>query len=391
MSRVDINSRPDFEDMVENGPFGYVSLLPNGRVGYVNSALLEWSGCTTGQVLGRPLVELLTVPGRIYYETHLAPLLRMQGFFSEVALDLLKDDGEPLYTIANANEARDSEGRPTSIRIAFIKSIDRRRYEQELLRSREMARAAAEATEEKLKREHQMAELREQFIAVLGHDLRNPLAALSAGARILDRTVQSEKERQIIAMMQTTVTRMAGLIDDVLDLARGRLGGGIVVEHKAGKPLEAVLTQVVDELRLASPGREILADLHVDRPVDCDSSRIGQMLSNLLGNALTHGSASTPVIVRAETRDEAFELSVSNAGERIPPEAMDKLFEPFFRGKARASRQGLGLGLYIASQIAKAHGGELVATSNPEETTFTFTMPVQAGSRDRIDGPVDST
>ena len=391
MSRVDINSRPDFEDMVENGPFGYVSLLPNGRVGYVNSALLEWSGCTTGQVLGRPLVELLTVPGRIYYETHLAPLLRMQGFFSEVALDLLKDDGEPLYTIANANEARDSEGRPTSIRIAFIKSIDRRRYEQELLRSREMARAAAEATEEKLKREHQMAELREQFIAVLGHDLRNPLAALSAGARILDRTVQSEKERQIIAMMQTTVTRMAGLIDDVLDLARGRLGGGIVVEHKAGKPLEAVLTQVVDELRLASPGREILADLRVDRPVDCDSSRIGQMLSNLLGNALTHGSASKPVIVRAETRDEAFELSVSNAGERIPPEAMDKLFEPFFRGKARASRQGLGLGLYIASQIAKAHGGELVATSNPEETRFTFTMPVQAGSRDRIDGPVDST
>ena len=251
MSRVDINSRPDFEDMVENGPFGYVSLLPNGRVGYVNSALLEWSGCTTGQVLGRPLVELLTVPARIYYETHLAPLLRMQGFFSEVALDLLKDDGEPLYTIANANEARDSEGRPTSIRIAFIKSIDRRRYEQELLRSREMARAAAEATEEKLKREHQMAELREQFIAVLGHDLRNPLAALSAGARILDRTVQSEKERQIIAMMQTTVTRMAGLIDDVLDLARGRRGGGIVVEHKAGKPLDAVLTQVLDELRLA--------------------------------------------------------------------------------------------------------------------------------------------
>lgn len=364
--------------MVENGPFGYVSLLPNGRVSYVNSTLLEWSGRKSDQIVGKPLIEFLTVPGRIYYETHLAPLLRMQGFFSEVALDLLNCTGETLHTIANAKEGRDAAGRQTSIWIAFIKASDRRLYERELLRSREMARAAAEATEEKLQREHQMAELREQFIAVLGHDLRNPLAAISAGARILDRTVQSDKERQIIAMMQTTVTRMAGLIDDVLDLARGRLGGGIALEHKAGKPLEAVLTQVVDELRLASPGREILVDLHVDRPVDCDSSRIGQMLSNLVGNALTHGSASKPVIVRAETRDEAFELSVSNAGEPIPKEAMNKLFEPFFRGKTRASRQGLGLGLYIASQIAKAHGGEIIATSNAAETKFTFTMPVEA-------------
>ncbi|WIW49984.1 PAS domain-containing sensor histidine kinase [Bradyrhizobium sp. 62B] len=373
--------------MVESGPFGYVSLRPDGRVGYVNSTLMEWCGRTADELIGRPLLELLTLPGRIYFETHLAPLLRMQGSFSEVALDLLKSDGEPLHMIANARERRDAEGKPTAVRIAFINSTDRRRYEQELLRSREMARAAAEATEEKLQREHQMAELREQFIAVLGHDLRNPLAALSAGARILDRTVQSEKERQIITMMQTTVARMAALIDDVLDLARGRLGGGIALEHKAGKPLEAVLVQVVDELRLASPGREILVDLHVDRPVDCDSSRIGQMLSNLLGNALTHGSASKPVIVRAETRERDFEVSVSNAGEPIPPDAMEKLFEPFFRGKARASRQGLGLGLYIASQIAKAHRGELVATSNPEETRFTFTMPVEAAAEHQTHEP----
>ena len=272
MNHVDSGSRPDFEDMVESGPFGYVSLGPDGRVGYVNSTLMEWCGRSADEIIGRPLLQLLTLPGRIYYETHLAPLLRMQGSFSEVALDLLKGNGEPLHTIANAKERRDAQGTPTAVRIAFVKSTDRRRYEQELLRSREMARAAADATEEKLKREHQMAELREQFIAVLGHDLRNPLAALSAGARILDRTVESEKERQIIAMMQTTVTRMAGLIDDVLDLARGRLGGGIALEHKAGKPLEAVLTQVADELRLASPGREILVDLHVDRPVDCDSA-----------------------------------------------------------------------------------------------------------------------
>ena len=133
---------------------------------------------------------------------------------------------------------------------------------------------------------------------------------------------------------------------------------------------------VVDELRLASPGRAIEAKFNIDRPVNCDSQRLGQMLSNLLGNALTHGSPTKPVIVRGETLDESFELQVSNAGQPIPAAAMDKLFEPFFRGNAHASRQGLGLGLYIVSQIAKAHHGELTVYSTADETRFTFTMPL---------------
>ncbi|UFW83528.1 HAMP domain-containing histidine kinase [Bradyrhizobium barranii] len=211
---------------------------------------------------------------------------------------------------------------------------------------------------------------------MLGHDLRNPRASISAGARILDRTAQTEKEHQVIAMMQTTVMRMAGLIDDVLDLARGRLGGGIGLNRDQGKPLEPVLVGVVDELRLASPGRVIHADFKIDRPVNCDRSRLGQLLSNLVGNALTHGASSKPVFVHGETRGESFELWVSNAGQPIPEAAMEKLFEPFFRGKAHASRQGLGLGLYIASQIAKAHGGALTVSSTTDETRFTFTMPL---------------
>jgi phosphoserine phosphatase RsbU/P len=167
--------------------------------------------------------------------------------------------------------------------------------------------------------------------------------------------VQTEKERQVIAMMQTTVMRMAGLIDNVLDLARGRLGGGIGLNLEAGTPLEPVLIGVVDELRLAWPGRVIEAEFKIDRPVNCDRSRIGQLLSNLVGNALTHGDSNHPVVVHGETREESFQLWVANAGRPIPETAMDKLFEPFVRGNAHASRQGLGLGLYIASQIAKAN------------------------------------
>ena len=368
---------PDFQDMIENAPCGYITLHASGRVDHVNQTFLEWSGHAADQMVGKRFSDFLTMPGRIYYETHIAPLLRMQGFFNEFAIDMVTAGGEPLQMIANANERRDPDGKLLLIRLALIKATDRRRYEQELLAARELSMAAEKATQEVLRLEHETSELREQFIAVLGHDLRNPLASISAGARILDRTVQSEKEHQIIAMMQTTVMRMASMIDNVLDFARGRLGGGITLERDAARPLEPVLAQVVDELRLASPGRVIEADFAIERPVNCDRIRIGQLLSNLLGNALTHGAADKPVVVHAETRDGSFELWVANAGQPIPPSSIEQLFEPFFRGKARASRQGLGLGLYIASQIARAHEGTLTLASGPAETRFTFSMPLR--------------
>ena len=373
---MDTASHLDFQEMIENAPCGYISVSLSGRIDHVNRTFLSWSGHTADQMIGYRLSNFLTMAGRIYYETHIAPLLRMQGSFEEFAIDVLKADGQTLQMIANANERRDGDGKPLSIRLALIRATDRRRYEEELLGARELAKTAEKATEEKLQREQEAAELREQFIAVLGHDLRNPLASISAGARILDRTTQSGKEQQVIAMMQTTVARMAGLIDNVLDFARGRLGGGIALNRDAGKPLEPVLAQVVDELRLASPGRVIETEFRIDRPVSCDRSRIGQMLSNLVGNALTHGASDRPVLVHAETRPDSFELWVANAGEPIPEASMDKLFEPFVRGKARASRQGLGLGLYIASQIAKAHGGTLTVASTAEETRFTFSIPI---------------
>jgi sigma-B regulation protein RsbU (phosphoserine phosphatase) len=362
--------------MIDNAPCGYISLLPNSRIEYVNATFLSWTGYAADEMLGKRLSDFLPIAGRIYYETHIAPLLRMQGSFEEFALDVLKRDAQPLQMIANASEQRHPDGKPLAVRLALFRATDRRRYEQELLVARELARAAEKVTEERLQRERETAELREQFIAVLGHDLRNPLASMATGARILDRTVQSEKEHQVIAMMQTAAMRMGGLIDDVLDLTRARLGGGILLNRDREKPLVPILVQVVDELRLVSPGRVIDAEFEVDRPVNCDRSRMGQMLSNLLGNALIHGASDQTVVVRASTRHGSFELWVANAGEPIPEASMAKLFQPFFRGEARASKQGLGLGLYIASEIAKAHGGELTASSTPEETQFRFTMPI---------------
>ncbi len=121
----------------------------------------------------------------------------------------------------------------------------------------------------------------------------------------------------------------------------------------------------------------IEADIAVHEPVHCDQIRMGQLLSNLLGNALTHGDATKPVRVQAFTAGGTFELSVANGGDPLPDATMAHLFQPFFRASVRPSQEGLGLGLYIASEIAKAHGGALSVSSTTEETRFTFRMPLQ--------------
>jgi sigma-B regulation protein RsbU (phosphoserine phosphatase) len=368
----------ELEDLYENAPCGYLSLEPTGRIFKVNRTLAAWTGYAPEQLIGRRLHDLLNISGQIFYETHIAPLLRMQGFFNEVALDLITDKGERLPVIANASERRGTDGTAISTRITFLKAIDRRRYERELLAARDQSRTSEAVARASLRDERETSELREQFIAVLGHDLRNPLASISAGTRILLRQPRNEQEAGILRMMQTTVTRMSDLIDNVLDFARGRLGGGIALNRNVELALEPVLQQVVDELRSAMPDRVIETDFRIADPVNCDRSRIGQLVSNLIGNALTHGAPEKPVRVFASTGNGVFKLWVANAGEPIPEAAMEHLFQPFFRGQVRASLQGLGLGLHIASEIAKAHDGTLSVKSTADEIRFTFVMPLQA-------------
>ncbi len=233
-----------------------------------------------------------------------------------------------------------------------------------------------ERSEAALLSERQTAELREEFIAVLGHDLRNPLAAIDGGARLLMKTPLSAKGEFLVGQVRNSVERMADLIDNVLDFARGRLGGGFNIERRADPDLPKMLQQVVSELRTAHPERAISADIALDDLVACDARRIAQLLSNLLANALVHGAADGPVRALARTTNGQFELSVANDGAPIAPDTIQRLFQPFSRASDRPNQQGLGLGLYIASEIARAHGGSLDVVSDARETRFTFRMPL---------------
>jgi signal transduction histidine kinase len=235
-----------------------------------------------------------------------------------------------------------------------------------------------ERTETQLMDEREAGELREQFIAVLGHDLRNPLAAIAMGATLLRRKAGDPVAVATAAQrIERSARRMSGLINDVLDFARGRLGSGIGIDFTDTTTLGQSLEGVTAELREGHPEREIRSEIAIDGPLRCDPERIQQLLSNLLANALAHGQANAPVRVRATLAGQDVVIEVHNEGEPIPADRLDKVFSPFWRRSE--SREGLGLGLYICSQIARSHGGTLAATSSAAEgTTFVARLPIRA-------------
>ena len=289
-------------------------------------------------------------------------------------MDFTASPGPKIPSLVNAVERRNDGGGVLFTEFAIFKATERRRYERALI-------DAKDATERAILAEQEASQLREQFIAVLGHDLRNPLASISSGVRLLtERETVSPRGRRILSLMLGSVLRASELIDNVLDFARGRLGGGLTLSRDASAPLAPVLEQVIAEIVSVSPDRTIQAEVAIGEAVNCDRVRLGQLLSNLLGNAVAHGSKTDPIVVRAATLDDRLEIAVANGGQPIDEATRRKLFQPFFRGELRPNQVGLGLGLHIASEIAKAHGGTLEVTSSHQETRFAFSMPLAAQS-----------
>jgi signal transduction histidine kinase len=226
-------------------------------------------------------------------------------------------------------------------------------------------------------------ELREQFIAILGHDLRNPLQAVYSAGVLLEKRLTDPALQGVAGRIRVNVKRMSSLINDILDYARGRLGEGMGVQIKEVDDIDAGLIAVVREFQDGQPERQIVSNISVTRKVRCDLGRVQQVASNLIGNALKHGAPQGAVRVSARAEDSEFVLDVWNDGHPIAPESIDKICEPFWRQSTTGNREGLGLGLYICSQIVRAHGGTLSVTSDEESGThFTARLPLDS---DRLD------
>lgn len=220
--------------------------------------------------------------------------------------------------------------------------------------------------------------LNEMFTAVLGHDLRNPLSAILTSADLLHRRTADEAVRRTAGRMLSSGKRMGRMIEDVLDLARARLAGGISLK-RGTTDFGQLVQRIVQEHQSAFPQHRIEVLQEGDLVGDWDSDRLAQVASNLIGNALQHGDTGEPVRVQMEgLGKEGVVFSVTNRGA-IPPELKASLFDPFRGGqKQRGRSEGLGLGLYIVQQIIHAHQGSVnVQTDSGEHTVFRVELPRQ--------------
>jgi len=218
--------------------------------------------------------------------------------------------------------------------------------------------------------------LQEQFIAILGHDLRNPLNAVLMAARRLQQANAPERWARSVDYVISGAKRMARLIDQLLDLVRVRQAGGIPLKLAPGTDLGDVVRAAVDELSAAHPRAEMI--LMIDEPISgtWDPDRLAQVASNLIGNAVVHGTGRVEISLRRRGGEAILE--VRNGGSPIPADVVPRIFEAFQRpgGNISAHGDGLGLGLFIAERIVAAHGGRIIVRSNAEEgTTFAVTMP----------------
>lgn len=304
------------------------------------------------------------------YRDHHTP--RLYGIESYISVPIVLPDGEYFGNLCaiHPHPAKVSDGRIIGMFTGFA----------ELIAVQLASERASERQRRALEDERAEGELREQFIAILGHDLRGPLNGIAAGAQYLQLPTAGlgPQALSVAQRIANSTRRMTALIDDVLDFATGRLGGGFDLQLSEVHDAADALREVVAEHQLAHPERQIMADIEADHPVHCDRGRLQQLASNLLGNALTHGAPDEPVQLSAKIDDASIVITVTNAGDPIPETALPYIFTPFWRRSTSTAREGLGLGLFICSQIVKAHGGALeVMSTRDNGTTFAARLPIR--------------
>lgn len=298
------------------------------------------------------------------YRDHHTP--RIYQFESYISVPVFRTDGRFFGTIC----ALDPE--PAQLRSSTIQST--MESFARVLSLQIEAEEDFQQAEADLQQERETAELREQFIAVLGHDLRNPLFAINIGAERLLRKHPDPATETVVRHMLASGRRASQLVEDVLDFARGRMGSGIPLNIGECLGLADTLRHVVAELQNVHPQRRIEANIGNLSGVRGDQERLAQLLSNLVANAIAHGSPEGTVEVSAQVNAGTFELKVKNRG-LISDVAMPRLFQPYARPAGALPQAGLGLGLYIVKQIADAHGGRLEVSSHEQDgTVFSFSL-----------------
>lgn len=382
------DSTPSNDILFDDVACGLLLTAEDGAIKRVNRTFCRWIGYSKQELLNRKLQSLMSDEARTFHQTHWLPLMHAQGAISDVKFDLVHRDGHIISMMLNGIRCEHASG--IFHELTLFKTRDRNRYERELLNARMLAeqhlahhlksQRALDMVQGKLRLTYAAAEDRalfaEQMIGIVSHDLRNPLAAIKMAADLLARKPLDSKTMQTVGHITHSVDRAQRLVADLLDFTLVQVGRGIAVTREP-VDLHMLVEECLEELRLVFPGHELIHHMAGQGDFSADSDRLYQLLGNLVANAIAYGATNGSVTVESRISDEEVILAVHNVGTPIPEELLKDLFEPMIRGSHdNAGLRSIGLGLFIAREIVRAHAGEIIVASSAEKgTTFTASFP----------------
>jgi PAS domain S-box-containing protein len=354
------------DEILDTAPCGFLSFTDDGKIVLVNSTLSELLGYEAGELTGRTVETLLPVASRIFYQTHLFPLLRLHDRVEEVYFSLRSRGGADVPMLVNA--VRRERGGVVVNECVLMQMRQRNQYEDEILQAK---RAAEEATRGK-----------DEFLAVVSHELRTPLTSILGWARMLQTGKLDERttERALDAIERNAVSQNQ-LIGDLLDFSR--IISGKIRLDVGRVELAPVVAAAIDVVSPAADAKGIRLQTILDPkagPVSGDPERLQQVLWNLLSNAVKFTDRGGRVQVRLARVDSSVEITVSDTGQGISAEFLPYVFERFRQADHTTTRRqsGLGLGMAITKHLVELHGGAIRAESPGEGrgTTFVLRLPV---------------
>jgi PAS domain S-box-containing protein len=343
-------------------------LDPHGRVSSWNMGAERIKGYRADEIIGQHFSRFHPPEDAGKCEMELETAAR-EGRFEDEGWRVRKD-GTRFWANVVISRMLDRDRKLVGFAKVTRDLSHRKQLEEERVTRASLERALAE--------QKKIEELREQLIAIVGHDLRTPLTSVVAGAEImLKRGMLSEADARVTALLARSADRMTKIISQLLDFTRARLAGGMSVERRPAD-LAEICAQVVTEVQMANPDRALIFQADDDTRGLWDRGRLAQVASNLIANAIQHGGPGSPIDVRVRDCGQAVSLAVHNQGPPVPAELLPSIFDPFRRGRGHptSKAEGLGLGLFIVREMVRAHHGEVAARSTEAEgTTFTIRLP----------------
>lgn len=376
------------ESLFENAPCGLIVMSGDGTILRCNQTFGDWLGYDKTSLLAGSFEQLLTVSGRIFQLTNWGLLMSLQGSVSEVKVDFRHRDGHVLPMLLNGVRREDSNG--VSFHLALFGTSKRNRNEgavfeamqraEEILAEKVRAESALRQAQEELAKAYEDAQHRalfaEQMVAVVSHDLKNPMTAIKLATELLQQEPHGERARRLLANVSSSADRAERMIVDLLDFASVRLGKGINIRCQKVNLIE-VVDECVAELRGVFGSANIRHYHRGSGDIEVDRDRLHQMLGNLVANSVAYGDLGFPITLTTDLSNGGAVISVHNHGPALDSALIPALFEPMTRGgEQQGTPHSVGLGLFIVRQITEAHSGEISVTSNVTSgTTFSIKFP----------------